>query len=76
MISNRDYIRDIPILRKLKKCPFCGSNVFMSQTPLLGCFAVHCQNEDCGADVYFYGADYKPGEMVERWNRRTENDVY
>ena len=74
MISNRDYIRDIPILRKLKHCPFCGSNVDMMQGIIYGGFAIKCQNDECGADVYFYGAEYKPGEMVERWNRRTEND--
>lgn len=74
MISNRDYIRDIPILRKLKRCPFCGDNVNM--VPMYdNSVQVHmmivCMNNDCGAVVQFTGEEH-PDEMTERWNRRTE----
>lgn len=72
MISNKDYLRDIPVLKRLKKCPFCGSNVDMLKSVLFGAYAIECQNKDCGADVYFYGAEYKPDLMAEKWNRRTE----
>lgn len=72
MISNKDYIRVIPLLKRLNKCPFCGSNVVMMQGIVYGGFAIECQNEECGADVYFYGAELSPEEMAERWNRRTD----
>lgn len=72
MISDKDYLREIPILKRLRKCPFCGSNAVMLQSPIYKVFAIECQNEDCGADVYFYNAEFKPDLMAEKWNRRTE----
>lgn len=72
MISDRDYIRDIPVLRRLKRCPFCGDNVNMLKTPIFNNYVIQCQNDDCAMEAYFYGAEFKADVMTERWNRRTE----
>lgn len=73
-MSNRDYLRQIPIIRRLESCPFCGSNV--SMVPMYdNVSAVHmmilCMNNDCAAAVQFTGED-RAEEISRRWNRRTK----
>lgn len=70
-MEGRDYLRPIAILRRLKRCPFCGDNAiaapFYNDTDDL-IYMILCLNRDCNAVVQFNGADTE--EMVRRWNIR------
>lgn len=68
-MTSRDYLSPIPVLRRLRRCPFCGDNVNMvpmydsnMETHMM----ILCMNKDCGAVVQFNDADAE--EMVNRWN--------
>lgn len=65
-MSNRDYLRPISILRRLKRCPYCGSNVML--IPDKVCSTISCMNKECGAIVSFNGAETDPEETIRRWN--------
>lgn len=71
-MAGSDYLRPIPILRRLERCPFCGSNVNM--VPMYDNIGeVHmmvlCMNNECGAVVQF-ADELHPEDIVERFNRR------
>lgn len=61
-------------LKKLKKCPFCGSDVELEEKPLWygnhhgyqGCYEyiIKCPNHDCGCTLDYWHNDtiYRPKE--------------
>lgn len=71
-MAGRDYLRPIPVLRRLESCPFCGSNTFV--TPFYNdngdiIYMIRCVGNSCNAVVQFEGADTE--EMIRRWNHRS-----
>ena len=70
-IMNR-YIKGVR-MEQLKKCPFCGADVdMMSGVLVKRSYHIVCQNSNCGADVWFYGAESNPEKTALKWNRRTD----
>lgn len=70
-MAGRDYLRHIPVLRRLNQCPFCGGNAFV--TPYYNVnddiiYMIRCVDSSCQAVVQFEGADTE--EMIRRWNHR------
>lgn len=62
---------------KLKRCPFCGSSdvkliehrqELLIEDPF---FSIDCC--DCGADIYFYGAETREAETIAKYDRRPAN---
>jgi len=53
-------------MRKLKPCPFCGSEAKFCETSV---FWVRCSNDTCGAETANGDSGTKQ-EAAEIWNRR------
>ena len=53
---------------KLKTCPFCGSEAFISYNTAFG-FIPWCTNENCMLNENTYGYDTEQ-EAAEAWNER------
>lgn len=59
-------------MKKIKRCPFCGSTVHVQMGIMAPMAMVVCDNDDCAAIVSFDGFE-KLNETVEHWQRRTEH---
>lgn len=57
---------------ELKRCPFCGGEVFMMQHPE-GFWMVEHKHVNCECPVYIAFFDTKE-EAIENWNRRVDHD--
>ena len=64
---------------KLRDCPFCGSSgvklvehrqELLIEDPF---FSIDCP--DCGADIYFYGAETREAETIAKYERKPEHDT-
>ena len=57
----------------LKPCPFCGKEAELKSAIIMrGAYHIMCKN--CGLDAQWFGAEFSETEMMERWNRRAENE--
>ena len=54
-------------MRKLKKCPFCNSDV--SVWSMSGGYVIECDNENCGLE-YGYSMSLDFEEVIKMWNTR------
>lgn len=55
---------------ELKPCPFCGKKAKVQGNLTFAGFSVVCLNRDCGAHIFFYGAERSRAENIKRFNRR------
>lgn len=60
----------IPIERRLKPCPFCGSEAVHTESSYFRDTLIYCENCDAYFTVDSYAADEH--DVIEAWNRRAE----
>ena len=53
-------------MKKIKPCPFCGSDAYIRMTPK-GLYKVICSYPNCGS--HYYGFVSKE-RAIEEWNTR------